>query len=113
VQQDNTEAVAAITKYLADVEAAENAESEDEGETLYPEDLDVRVNGQLWCLSLDEDGWEACPAHDHPELGWPSVEIDGTDGELRTIGDPNLTPHEIVELLAVADRTPEAADLVD
>jgi hypothetical protein len=105
VQPDQAEAVAAITKYLADVEAAEKADNEDEWEALYPEDLEVRVNGQLWCLELGEDGWEACPAHDSPERPG-SIEIDGTDGEPRTIGGPDLTPEEIVGLLLAAGRTP-------
>jgi len=103
VRDDRAEAVAAIAQFLADINSTDD---EEEQLAILGDGVDVHVNGLPWILSLEPEGWEACPGHDSPE-GGGSIEVDDTDGEPRLLGGPDLTPQAIVELLLVADRTPE------
>jgi hypothetical protein len=109
VQHDNAGAVAAITEYVADLDASEH---EDERNDILSDGLEVWVNGLPWSLSLEDDGWQAQPVHesdDHPG----EVEDDGTDGPSRRIGGPDLAPEAIVELLRVAERGGDEDDEAD
>ena len=112
VQKDHAEAIAAITDYLADLDATEN---EDERNDILSDGLEVWVSGLPWSLSLEEDGWLAQPVHES-EDDPGTVEDDGTDGPSRRIGGPDLAPEVIVELLRAAERggdDDEDADLDD
>ncbi len=106
-QNDQAAAVAAIKGFLAELDATDD---EEEQLDILGDGVDIRVNGLPWMLSLEADGWYACPGHDGegegegPE-GVGSIEVDDTDGEPRRIGGPDLTPETIVGLLLVADRT--------
>jgi hypothetical protein len=83
--------------YLAELEATED---EDERNDILSDGLEVWVSGLPWLLSLGDDGWQAQPVHES--------EDDGTDGEPRRIGGPDLAPEALVELLRVAERGDEA-----
>ena len=112
VQTDQAEAIAAITDYVAEVDATED---EDERNDILSDGLEVWVSGLPWSLSLEEDGWLAQPVHES-EDDPGTVEDDGTDGPSRRIGGPDLAPEVIVELLRAAERggdDDEDADLDD
>jgi hypothetical protein len=106
VQKDHAEAIAAITGYLADLDATED---EDERNDILSDGLEVWVSGLPWTLSLEDDGWQAQPVHES-EDDPGTVEDDGTDGPPRCIGGPGLAPEAIVELLRVAERDDEDHD---
>jgi hypothetical protein len=99
VQQDRADPVAVVTHYLEWLAAANNEGERDE--RLGRGFLTVWVDGSPWCLSLEEHGWMARPVHE-----WPNGELvtDDIDGPLRRIGDTELTPEEIIDLLRVAVR---------
>jgi hypothetical protein len=101
------EAVAAITDYVAELGAAAN--DEDLQNDILSDGLEVWVNGLPWSLSLEVDGWEDRPVHESADAPG-EIEDDGTDGEPRRIGGPDLSPSTIVEFLGAADRGPEDAD---
>ena len=111
VQKDHAEAIAAITDYVAELDATED---EDERNDILSDGLEVWVNGLPWSLSLEDDGWQAQPVHES-EDDPGTVEADGTDGEPRCIGGPDLAPEAIVEFLRVAERggDDDEADLDD
>jgi hypothetical protein len=100
-QNDQAGAVAVIKEFLAELDATAD---EEEQLAILGDGVDVRVNGLPWLLSLEPDGWYACPGHDNPELVG-AIEVDDTDGEPRRIGGPDLTAEAIVGLLLVADRS--------
>jgi hypothetical protein len=106
VQKDHAEAIAAITDYLADLDATEN---EDERNDILSDGLEVWVSGLPWSLSLEDEGWRAWPLHDSADVPG-TVEDDGNDGPPRRIGGPDLAPEAIVELLRVAERGDEDHD---
>lgn len=107
MQQDHAETVTAITEFLAKLDAAKD---EDEWVDIVGDGVEVRVNGQVWWLELEANGWEAFPAHEDPELGWPSTQMDDTDGEPCHLGGPDLTPEAIVALLAAERTSPAEPD---
>jgi hypothetical protein len=100
VQQPNdAEAIAAITTYRAEVTAArqtEGADFEYDGPVVW-------VNGFAWVLWLNPDGWEAQHVHEEPS-GLIVLEVDGSEGERRRVGGPELAPEAIVDLLRSVDR---------
>jgi hypothetical protein len=109
VQTDQAEAIAAITDYVAELDATED---EDERNDILSDGLEVWVSGLPWSLSLEDDGWQARPVHES-EDDPGTVEDDGTDGEPRRIGGPDLAPETIIELLQVAERGGEDDDEAD
>ena len=109
VQKDHAEAIAAITDYVAELDATED---EDERNDILSDGLEVWVSGLPWSLSLEDDGWQAQPVHES-EDDPGTVEDDGTDGEPRRIGGPDLAPETIIELLQVAERGGEDDDEAD
>jgi hypothetical protein len=109
VQKDHAEAIAAITDYLAELEATED---EDERNDILSDGLEVWVSGLPWSLSLEDGGWQARPVHESEDDSG-EVEDDGTDGEPRRIGGPDLAPEAIVELLRVAERGGDDEDEAD